>query len=165
MPKTADVKMVELTGNDKELWDRVSEYAGKCSWQTTGQYLSDKMKRNDFLEWERVFAAFSQDKVIGFCAFTKDSTVLGEKYSPYIGFLFVDEAYRENHIGRKLCASAVQYAETKNFDKVYLYSDLLNYYEKMGFDKIGEEDTPWGVRWTKTVYTQKGVMSLVLSNL
>ena len=152
MSKAADFQIYEITGKDKELWDKVSEYAANCSWQTTGQYLSDKMQQNDFLEWERVFAAISQGAVIGFCAFTKDSTVLGEKYSPYIGFLFVDETYRGNHIGRELCFSAVKYAGSINYDKVYLYSDLLNYYEKMGFDKIGEEDTPWGVRHSVYAY-------------
>lgn len=163
MSKTADVQIIEITNQDKELWDKVSEYAGNCPWQTTGQYLSDKMKRNGFLEWERVFAAFSRDMVIGFCAFTKDSAVLGEKYSPYIGFLFVDEAYRGKHIGRELCFSVIKYAGSKSFDKVYLYSDLLNYYEKMGFEKIGEEDTPWGVRHSVYVYntgqsSHKGIM-------
>lgn len=152
MDKAADFQIYELTNQDKELWNKVSEYTANCSWQTTGQYLSDKMKQNDFLEWERVFAALRQDAVIGFCAFTKDSTVLGEKYSPYIGFLFVDEAYRGKYIGRELCFSVVKYAGSKNFDKVYLYSDLVNYYEKMGFEKIGEEDTPWGVRHSVYAY-------------
>ena len=158
MGRTADVQIYELTDKDKELWNQVSEYAGNCSWQATGQHLSDKMKRNDFLEWERVFAAFSGNMIVGFCAFTKVSSTLGEKYSPYIGFLFVDEAYRGKHIGRELCFSAVRYAGSKNFDKVYLYSDLVNYYEKMGFEKIGEEDTPWGVRHSVYAYdTGQGV--------
>ncbi len=146
-----EYEIVELTNQDKKLWDKVSEYARKCSWQTTGEYLSDLMRINDFLEWERVFAVSIQEKIVGFCAFTKSSSVLGEKYSPYIGFLFVEEEYRGNDLDKKLCFAVIRYARSIGFDRVYLYSDIKNYYERIGFQKIAEEDTPWGVR--HSVYT------------
>ena len=78
-----------ITSGNQPLWDRVSAFAADCSWQETGAFLSEKMNKNDFLPWERVFVALQEEAIAGFCAFTKDSAVLGSKYSPYLGFLFV----------------------------------------------------------------------------
>ena len=46
-----------LTSCDTEWWAKVAMYAKNCSWQPTGQYLSNRMKNNEFSNWERVFVA------------------------------------------------------------------------------------------------------------
>ncbi len=142
-----------LTPNDTELWQSVSEYAENCSFGETGRYLSRRMKNNDFSDRERVFAAFEDDAVTGFCALTKTSTVFHDIYTPYIGFVFVGEPYRGRRISEKLCRFAAGHAKAFGFDKVYLYSDLINFYEKYGFIKIDEKEAPWGAKLSVYVYT------------
>jgi predicted N-acetyltransferase YhbS len=138
-----DIKV--LTCEDAALWAALAEYAKNCSWQTTGIHFSNKMKRNEFVDWEMVFIALKHGVITGFCALTKRSDVFNIHYTPLIGFVFVGEEYRGNRIGEKLCFAAIEYAKRIGFEKVYLYSDLSDYYEKIGFIKIGEVQAPWGV--------------------
>ena len=139
-----------LTYHDKHLWYKVAMYAKNCSWETTGKHLSNRMKNNGFSDWERVFVALENNTITGFCALSKTSSIPDVTYTPYIGFVFVGAQYRGNRISEKLCTSAVKYAKTIGFDKVYLYSDLVNFYEKYGFIKIDEKLAPWGV--TQSIY-------------
>ena len=127
-----------------ELWQFVAEYANGCSWQTTGECLSTLMKRNGFSDWERVFVALENDKIAGFCAFTETSNEFVDMYTPMLGFLFVGEAYRGKRISERLCLSVLEYAKSVGFDKIYLYSDHVNLYEKYGFVKIDEKKASWG---------------------
>lgn len=136
-----------------DLWKPVADYAKECLWQPTGTYLSKCMKNDEFSDWERVFVALETDVIAGFCALTKTSAVFGDTYTPYIGFVFVDESYRGNRISEHLCIAAIEYAKTVGFDKVYLYSDHVNLYEKYGFVKVDAKEAPWGARQSIYMHT------------
>ena len=51
-----------LTTKDN-LWDRLIDYANSCDWEA-GPILAKKMEENNFLDWERVFIATENDKII-----------------------------------------------------------------------------------------------------
>ncbi len=148
-----DIKMV--THEDEKLWKEVTEYAETCSWQPTGKHFSNKIKNNALHDWERVFVALEHDVVIGFCALTKKSDALDIPYTPLIGFVFVGEKYRGNKMGEKLCVAAIAYAKEVGFEKAYLYTALVNFYEKMGFMKVGEIEAPWGE--TESIYMSPAI--------
>lgn len=156
---TLNIKVI--TQKDKKLWQDVAEYAENCSWQTTGRHFACKMKKNEFKDWERVFAALEHGSVVGFCALTKKSDVLKIPYTPLIGFVFVGELYRGNKIAEKLCFTAIQYAKEIGFERVYLYSDLVDLYEKMGFIKIHEIEAPWGK--TESIYMHMTTTQITVS--
>ena len=80
-----------LTYRDEELWEKVATYAKNCSFEDTGKYLSNRMKANRFSDWERVFVALENNSIAGFCALTKTSSVLNDLYTPYLGFVKIDE--------------------------------------------------------------------------
>ena len=135
-----------LIYSDK-LWQGVAEYAQNCSWGA-GANLSKQMKEGHFSDWERVFAAFDGDHIVGYCTFAKNDCIPNVPYTPYIGFVFVGEQYRGKRISEKLILSALAYAKKLGFDKVYLVSDHVNLYEKYGFVKIDEKEAPWGAMET-----------------
>jgi Predicted acetyltransferase len=126
------------------LWQSVAEYASECSWQTTGEFLSERMKSNGFSDWERVFVALENGNIAGFCDLSKTSNEFVDRYAPMLGFLFVGEACRGKRISEKLCLFVAEYAKSVGFDKIYLYSDHVNLYEKYGFVKIDEKQASWG---------------------
>ena len=144
-----------ITRHDEHLWKCVADYAERCSWRDTGKYLAKRMTINDFLDWERVFVALDNDIIAGFSALSETSSLTDAEYSPYLGFIFVEEAYRGNRISEKLCKSVIDYAKAIGFDKIYLYSDLKNFYEKYGFVKIDEKIAPWGIKQTIYMYVVK----------
>lgn len=134
-----------------ELWNRVADYAKECSWGA-GKFLAEQMYGNGFSEWERVIAAFDEENVIGYCTLAKNDCLPDVPYTPYIGYVFVDERYRGNRHSQKMIDFALGYARELGFDKVYLVSDHVNLYEKYGFVKIDEKPAPWNPEEMETIF-------------
>ena len=126
-----------------EMWENVKAYAENCSWRA-GKSLANNMNSNAFSDWERVIIAVDKEDICGFCTVTKTDCIPDVDYTPYIGYLFVDEAYRGNRLSEKLIQYAMNYLKSVGFDKVYLVSDHVNLYEKYGFRVIDRKIAPWG---------------------
>lgn len=125
------------------LWDAAAEYAEKCSWRAGGS-LAALMKGGAFSDWERVILALSGEEICGYCTVTKTDCIPNLSYSPYIGYLFVDEAHRGHRLSGQILEFASQYLHSLGFSRVYLISDHENLYEKYGFSVIDRQPAPWG---------------------
>ena len=133
------------------LWEPAAEYAHNCSW-SAGQNLAKQMYQHKFNDWERVFAATENSKIVGYCTLSATDCIPNVTYTPYISFVFVDEQYRGNRLSEKLIRFALEYAKKLNFDRVYLVSDHVNLYEKYGFVKVDEKPAPWNPDTTETIF-------------
>ncbi len=140
-----------ITASD-EMWNKVKSYAYNCSWRA-GKSLANAMKNKDFKDWERVIVAFNNDEICGYCTVAKTDCIPNLNYTPYIGYLFVDEKYRGNRLSQKLIIYSMTYLDSVGFDKVYLVSDHENLYEKYGFKVIDRKMSPWGSE--EKIYIQK----------
>ena len=130
------MKVIRLESNDLK-WNELIEYAENCSW-IAGKHLASMMRNHTFDEWESVFAAITEDKIIGFCTFLKTDYYPENRYSPWISTIFVDEKYRGMRISERIINKAIEYAREQNFLKVYIPSDMIGIYEKYGFQKVDE---------------------------
>ena len=134
------MQIYEITSTHK-YWNDAIDFAENCSW-TAGKYLAKLMKENKFLGWERVFIACAEQKVIGYCTLAeKDELPEQYNFSPFIGFVFVDEKYRGHRISEQMINSVITYAVTLGFKKVYIMSGEHGLYEKYGFKKVGDFET------------------------
>ncbi len=125
-------------------WNETLSLAAKCSWKA-GLYLAELMKNNEFSEWERVFAACVNKKVAGFCTLTaKDELSSKYEFTPFIGFVFVDEQYRGKRLSELMIKSATSYAYALGYEKIYIMSGEIGLYEKYGFTKLGNYETVYG---------------------
>ncbi len=131
-----------ITASD-EMWNKVKSYAYNCSWKA-GKSLAKAMMNNDFKDWERVIVAFDNNEICGYCTVAKTDCIPNLIYTPYIGYLFVDEECRGNRLSQKLIVYSMKYLKSIGFDKVYLVSDHENLYEKYGFKVIDRKMSPWG---------------------
>ena len=131
-----------ITASD-ELWCKVRNYAENCSWKA-GKALANTMDNNVFQDWERVIVALDNGRICGYCTAAKTDCIPNVPYTPYIGFLFVDEAYRGNRLSQQIISYAMDYLKSVGFDKAYLVSDHVNLYEKYGFRVIDRKIAPWG---------------------
>ena len=131
-----------ITPSD-EVWGRVRNYADSCSWRA-GRSLANAMDNNVFKDWERVIVALDYEKICGYCTVTKTDCIPEICYTPYIGYLFVDEEYGGNRLSQKLIQYAMDYLKVVGFDRVYIVSDHENLYEKHGFEVIDRKIAPWG---------------------
>lgn len=136
------MEMIALTPAD-EWWNTTREYAKNCSWRA-GQSLAEAMDRRAFTDWERVVIALENERICGFCTVTKTDCIPGLVYTPYVGYVFVDEAYRGRRLSQQLIRHAMDYLKQRGFEDVYLISDHENLYEKYGFSVIDRQMSPWG---------------------
>lgn len=129
-----NISRIEKSG---EKWDALINYSKTCPW-IAGKHLAGLMEKNSFTEWESVFAAEVENKIIGFCTFMKTDYYPENRYSPWISSIFVDEAYRGCQISGKMIETVILYAKEQGFSKVFIPSDMIGFYEKYGFEKIDE---------------------------
>lgn len=126
------------------LWEKTMAFAEQCSWKA-GPYLAKMMRNHEFREPERVVAATEENEIVGFCTFSrKDELPEDCEYTPFIGFVFVDEGSRGKRISEKMIAAAADYAKAIGYDAIYLMSGEQGLYEKYGFEKIGDYQTIFG---------------------
>lgn len=131
-----------ITSSD-DMWEAVSRFARNCSWRA-GASLSREMEEGSFTQWERVMVARNAQEIAGFCTVAKKDCIPDVPYTPYIGYVFVDEKYRGYRLSQKLISYAFGYLKAVGFEKVYLVSDHENLYEKYGFQVIDQKMSPWG---------------------
>ena len=136
--------MIEIMTSTHPLWNKTISFAEKCSWRA-GAALARKMRENDFAENERVIIALENDDIAGFCTFAnKDELPPEYDFSPFIGFMFVDEKYRGHRLSGKLIDVACGIAKDQGFSIIYVMSGEVGLYEKYGFEKIGYYATIYG---------------------
>lgn len=126
------------------LWEEMIGYAENCTWKA-GPVLAKKMRENDFRDWERVIAAAGDQGIAGFCTITGTDELPEEYgYTPFAGFVFVDERHRGQRISERMIDRACLYAKELGHPAVYLMSGEKGLYEKYGFQKIGDFRTVYG---------------------
>ena len=126
------------------LWDKTISYAQSCSWKA-GPFLAERMKVNAFKDWEHVVVAVEKETIIGYCTFSERDELSAEyDYSPFIGFVFVDERHRGKRISEKMIQRILSYAKFIGYQTLYIMSGEQGLYEKYGFEKIGDFHTIYG---------------------
>ncbi len=129
-----NINVLKVEQSDKR-WNELINYSKNCSWMA-GRHLANVMESNFFTEWESVFAAILDNKIIGFCTLMKTDYYPENKYSPWISSIFVDEAFRGRGICGKMIETVIAYAKEQGFSKVFIPSNMTGFYEKYGFEKI-----------------------------
>jgi len=126
------------------LWSETIRYARNCSWKA-GPILAEKMSKNDFQNWERVIVAAEERKIVAFCTICERDELPDQyDYTPFIGFVFVDEKYRGKRISEQMIDHATKYAKGLGYSKLFIMSGEQGLYEKYGFEKIGDYKTIYG---------------------
>lgn len=117
-----------------ELKAELIEFAKACSFQGTGTYLAELLSYNELEADEKVFAAVSEDRLIGFAALMECSCVENDDRTPWLDFLFVDEHFRGQHIGSALIDAVCRYAKQIGYSEIFLCTvSHSEYYKKLGF--------------------------------
>ena len=96
--------------------------------------------RNHLPQW---YLLTNKDKIVG-CAglITNDFISRGDLY-PWLCALFVDEEHRGQRLSSLLIDRAKTDTKAFGFTHLYLSTEHIGLYEKMGFTFIGEGYHPW----------------------
>ncbi|MDD3242996.1 MAG: GNAT family N-acetyltransferase [Eubacteriales bacterium] len=117
--------------------------------------MARRMDANAFQDWERVFTATQHGVIAGYCTLAKADCIPDVPYTPYIGFVFVGEAFRGQRLSERLIDAACAYARELGFDRVYLVSDHVGLYEKYGFEKADARPAPWDAQTMETIFVKQ----------
>lgn len=132
---------IQIMKNGHKYWNATADFAMICSWRAGG-YLTKLMYENAFAEEERVLVALVDGNIAGFCTYAKKDELPEEyDFTPFIGFMFVDEKYRGNRLSEKLIQAACRQAVKDGFHKMYIMSGETGLYEKFGFEFLGMYQT------------------------
>ena len=102
-------------------------------------------KENRLPETWLMLGGMQQDEIKGFYQLCDAEPVEDEtKRSPWLTTLFVEPDLRGWHYGELLMNHARYEAGKLGFDKMYLATDHIGFYEKYGFREIGLERFAWG---------------------
>lgn len=90
------------------------------------------------------FIMFKNDRIIGFYQMIEQEYLVRKDLSPWIAPLFIDKTERGQALGAVLLQHARKTAGQLGYDKVYLTTDHIHYYERYGFREIGLSNFEWG---------------------
>ena len=136
LPINGETKMeiIQLKYNTL-LWKQAIDFAENSSW-TPGRHIAGMLRENRFTDWEAFFVSIENDNIIAHCSFLKEDYYPENRYSPWISSIFVTENARGKRVSHKMIQTVITYAQSKNFSKVYIPSDMKGFYEKCGFTPI-----------------------------
>mgnify|MGYP000178217169 FL=1 len=96
-------------------------------------YIKEKVKR--ILEEDKVISILGlldNDKLIGFISLFKYDGDEMKNLTPWYATMYVKKEYRNKGYSKILNDAILNEVRKKGFDRIYLKSNLVNYYEKFG---------------------------------
>ncbi len=137
---------VLILSKERPEWESLIRYAERCPWRA-GPYMAREMREGKYSDFERVAALIIDGRIAGFCNFTAHDELPPEYgFSPFIGFVYVEEAARGHRYSQRMLEAMERYAAGCGFKRVYLMSGEKGLYEKYGYTPIGMYPTAFGAR-------------------
>lgn len=84
------------------------------------------------------FIALDDGRPVGTVGLWRCDLLSRQDLTPWLAALYVDEAYRGRGLGRQLQDVVKRFSRRAGFASLYLYATFTGYYERHGWDCIGE---------------------------
>ncbi|MCL2397184.1 MAG: GNAT family N-acetyltransferase [Defluviitaleaceae bacterium] len=109
-------------------------------WKVDKQLYVDSMTESLTADkpYPRWYIMFDEDEIIGGCGVVDDDFMADSDFCPWLCALFVDPDCRGEGLGARLLNHAVKEAGKAGLDVLYLNTDHTGYYEKCGWQYVGD---------------------------
>lgn len=127
------MKVINLKNENLYLEDYVRLCA--LEWGSPKSDEEVKLKVSSILEEDKVISVLGlvdNDNLIGFISLFKYDGDERRDLSPWYATMYVKEEYRGKGYSKMLNDSIILEAKNLGYSKIYLKTDLVNYYEKFG---------------------------------
>jgi GNAT superfamily N-acetyltransferase len=92
----------------------------------------------------RWYLLLKDDKIAGSYGLIENDFMARKDLYPWLCALYVEETERGKGLGSQLLTHGRQEARELGFDKLYLCTDHIDYYERYGWRFFGLEESEWG---------------------
>lgn len=89
-------------------------------------------------EMPLTFVAVEGDKLVGTVGLWRCDLISRQDLYPWLAALYIDEKQRGRGLGAQLQQHVIEYARTLGYPQLYLYSACKDYYERFGWQYIGD---------------------------
>ncbi|WP_086347560.1 GNAT family N-acetyltransferase [Candidatus Enterococcus clewellii] len=90
------------------------------------------------------YLLYKNQQIVGCAGLITNDFISRMDLYPWLCALYVEKAARGHNLSRLLVEQAKIDAEESGFKQLYLCTDHVGFYEKMGFSYIGDGYHPWG---------------------
>ena len=128
------MEIMDISNNNKYL----KEYYYLCAktWSNRSDDELDEYANNKLHSTsDKLICALGlidNDILLGFISLFKYDGDERMNLTPWYATMFVKEEYRNRHLSKILNEAILKKAKSLGYNKIYLKSDLVNYYEKFG---------------------------------
>gem|GEM_PF-209028 len=140
--KAADSPKIISVREHPEYFDRAVDYFSS-KWGIDRKIYEDSISEsiatsNPLPRW---YLMLENDRIIGSYGLIENDFMVRKDLLPWLCALYVEESERGKALGSKLLAHGRAEAKKLGFDKLYLCTDHVGYYEKYGWRFFGMEES------------------------
>lgn len=84
------------------------------------------------------FVAVEGEKLVGTVGLWRCDLISRQDLYPWLAALYIDENQRGRGLGAKLQQHVIEHARALGYPQLYLYSACKDYYERFGWEYIGD---------------------------
>ena len=112
---------------------QILDYLDKCPW-VAGKVLSDLLKGGNFFQKnDKAFFLLIDERIVSFLTLAEEDCVKDQDKRPWIGFVYTNDEDRKKGYMRNLMRFALDAAKRRGDKCVYLATNHVGLYERLGF--------------------------------
>lgn len=135
----------EVITLEHNMWAEDKEFNKEERIENKVKRIKENLDKNNFCK----LLLLDEDILIGFISLFPTDGEEEKHLTPWYATMYVKEEYRKNGYSKILNDAILKEAKQRGYDKVYLKSDLKNYYEKFGakqIKKLSNGETPYYIK-------------------
>lgn len=135
------INIINIRENPEYLDHAVDYFSSK--WDIDRQIYHDSISDSITIDnpLPRWYLMLDGERIIGSFGLIENDFMVRKDLKPWLCALYIEKSERGKALGSKLLAHGRQQAKTLGFDKVYLCTDIIGYYEKYGWSFFGLEES------------------------